>query len=311
MKNLNGRNAILTGASGGLGVFIGEALAAEGVNLFLVAYPGDGLPALAQRLSRKAPQRAAAIALDLRVAADRRLVVERAKEELGPIDILINNAGVEFNGRYDRLGEDKIAEVIDVNLAAPMMLTHALLPEMLQRRTGHIVNMSSLAGKSGPAFQEPYAATKAALTAFTYSLRATYEGSGVSASVVCPGFVETGIYTRLKERAGREAPELLGACPPERVAKAVVRAIRKDRSEIIINRYPVWPLLALAAAWPSLAEWIIRKTGVHEFFRRAAEEEVQHTGPDAQQPPNSVVSPSPRLEMKTGATSRRRGTEWV
>lgn len=274
MNDLKDQNAILTGASGGLGVFIAEALAREGVNLFLVAYPGDGLAALAESLSRHRVH-AVSMALDLRDPGDRKTLVERAQGEFRRIDILVNNAGVEFNGSYHELSEEKITEVLSVNLIAPMLLTHAVLPAMLQRKHGHIVNISSLAGKSGPAFQEPYAATKAALAAFTSCLRATYAGTGVSASVICPGFIETGIYSRLKARSGCDAPALLGACTPQRVASAVVRSIRCDRPEIIINRFPVRPLLAIAALSPTLGAWIIRKIGVHEFFRRAVEREAR------------------------------------
>jgi short-subunit dehydrogenase len=142
---------------------------------------------------------------------------------------------------------------------------------MLNRGRGHIVNMSSLA-RSGPAFQESYAATKAGLRAFTMSLRATYAGTGVSASVICPGFVEAGIYARLKERAGCDAPFLLGSVPPERVARAVIRAIEADRAEIIVSRYPVRPLLALMELSPAFGAWLADKLGSNDFFRQAVEE---------------------------------------
>ncbi len=178
MKRLRGQNASLTGASGGSGGLIGEALAQEGVNLFLVAYLGDGPPALAEMLSRRT-RRAVAMELNPRDPTHRSPVVERAREERGAVDILLNHARVEFSARLDQLPEKKIPKVIGVNLAGPMMLTHTLLAEMLQRGCGRFVNISSLAGKSRPAFQAPYAATKAALNAFTCSLRASY-GRAVS-----------------------------------------------------------------------------------------------------------------------------------
>jgi len=142
---------------------------------------------------------------------------------------------------------------------------------MLERKRGHIVNISSLAGKSGPAFQEPYAATKAGLIAFTSSLRATYRGSGVSASVIVPGFVETGIYTKLKTKSGCSAPAFLGTSPPEAIPRAVIRAIQKDLPEIIVNPLPVRPLLAFTSLFPSLGEWVIDKIGTNDFFRRVVE----------------------------------------
>jgi short-subunit dehydrogenase len=198
------------------------------------------------------------------------------RRQLGPIDILVNGAGVEFNSAYHELSEGQIGEVLSVNLEAPMILSRLVLPEMLERRQGHIVNISSLAGKSGPAFQEPYAATKAGLVALTQSLRATYRGTGVSASVIVPAFVEAGIYARLKAKSGCAAPALLTGCSPEQVAQAVLRSIEGDVPEIIVSRYPIRPVLALSVLSPRLGGWITARMGVNDFFRRAAEAEKRN-----------------------------------
>jgi short-subunit dehydrogenase len=269
MKKLAGRTAILTGASGGLGSHLVRALAAEHLNLLLVAFPGVELPKV-QAVAAEQPVRAEVLTADLRVASERSRVIETALQIYGRVDLLINNAGVEYSAAYHELAASQIAEVLAVNLEAPMLLSWQLLPHLLGRKQGHIVNISSLAGKAGPGFQEPYAASKAGLVAFTQSLRATYRGTGVSASVVIPGFIEAGIYSRLKESTGRSAPALLGACSPERVCRAVFRAIREDRPEVIVNRYPVRPLLALSALSPRFGEWFNRAIGVTEFFRQAA-----------------------------------------
>ncbi len=278
MMKLRGRNAMLTGANGGLGSHIVEALVAQGVNVFLVGFLHPGLEAQAA-VARKHGCRADFTAADLRVPSQRERVVVEAERALGPIDILINNAGVEYSCAYHELSVEQIEEVLDVNLRAPMLLSHRLLPGMLERGLGHIVNMSSLAGKSGPAFQEPYAASKAGLTAFTYSLRATYRHKGVSASVITPGFVNAGIYARLISRMNRKAPFLLGSVRPERVSNAVVSAIRKDRPEVVISRFPVWPVLVAIAIAPRLGLSLVAKLGTHEFFRQAAESaRVAETG---------------------------------
>ena len=244
-----------------------EAFARLGVNLALVAYPGAGLEDLRAAVVKGGGQ-AIAITADLSKAARRHEVLDSVRKQFGPIDILINNAGVEFTSAYHDLTEEQIGEVLAVNLEAPMILSRLVLPEMIERRKGHIVNMSSLAGKSGPAFQEPYAATKAALVGFTSSLRASYRGSGVSASVIVPSFVEAGIYARLKARSGCEAPALLTGCSAEQVARAVLRAIEHDVPEIIVNRFPIRPVLALSALSPALGDWIATRLGVHDFFRR-------------------------------------------
>ena len=266
MKIERGQTVLLTGASGGLGIFMARAFADCGVRQVLVAYPGTELAALGAQISQRG-QEVVTYTSDLRVPEQRRQLVEDVRRSFGPVDILVNNAGVEFNSYFHELTEEQINEVINVNLTAAMILSRLVLPDMLDRQRGHIVSISSLAGKSGPAFQEPYAASKAGLVAFTMSLRATYRDSGVSASAVVPGFVEAGIYTRLKVAAGRPAPRLLGACPPEWVAAAVLRAIRRDAAEIIVNRYPVRPLLLLLTLSPTLGAWVSSKFGTNEFFR--------------------------------------------
>lgn len=270
MKIVPAQTVLLTGASGGLGKYMARSFAHAGCNLSLVANPGAELE-LVRREVAPLGIRAICIVADLRVSAERQRVVDQTEQELGPIDILVNNAGVEFTEPYHDLAFAKIQDMISVNLEAPMFLSRIVLPGMLARRSGHIVNISSLAGKSGPACEEGYAATKAGLMAFTASLRASYRWQGISASVIVPGFVEAGIYTRLKERSGCAAPPLLGTSRPEQVADAVMRAIERDLPEIIVNPLPVRPLIALCALAPRLGEWVIDKTGANKFFREVVE----------------------------------------
>ena len=264
MTHLKGRTALLTGADGGMGGHLATALAAEGVNLLLVGFGEHGLAALVDALTARGVC-AKSIHADLRDASQRRDVVAAARREFGDIDLLVNNAGVEYSCPYHELTPAQIKDVIEVNLTASMMLAHLVLPDMLRRRSGHIVNMSSLAGKSGPAFQEPYAATKAALTAFTYSLRATYRSTGVSASVITPGFVDTGIYARLKDRTHCSAPFLLSPVSP-------------GHPEVLVSRYPVQPILMILALMPRLGLWMIARLGTHEFFRRVVEASKREPG---------------------------------
>jgi short-subunit dehydrogenase len=261
---------LLTGASGGLGTFMALAFVDYKVRQVLVAYPGIGLDDLRKAVEQRGGE-AIAITCDLCDAAQRRQLLQNIRERFGPIDILINNAGVEFTSSYHELSEENICNMLRVNLEAPMILSRLVLPEMLERKRGHIVNISSLAGKSGPAFQEPYAATKAGLIAFTSSLRATYRPFGVSASAIVPGFVEAGIYAKLKTKSGCAAPALMGASPPEKIPQAVLRAIRSDLPEVIVNPLPVRPLLAFMSLFPSMGEWVVDKIGTNDFFRKVVE----------------------------------------
>jgi short-subunit dehydrogenase len=269
MNPLAGRVGLLTGASGGIGTVLASALAAEGMNLVLTANPGTKLADLKHGLGSTVGKTVTMVH-DLRYQDQVRLLFEQSLAAFGRVDVLINNAGIEFTAAYHELEADSILDVMRVNLEAPMLLARWFLPGMLERRCGHIVNMASLAGKAGPAFQEPYAATKAALIAFTASLRATYRDTGVSASVIIPGFVEAGIYERLHRNTGYAAPGLLGTSPAEAVARGLVRAVKRNLPEVIVNPYPVRPLFALNALSPRVGECLIRWTGAHAFFARAA-----------------------------------------
>jgi NAD(P)-dependent dehydrogenase (short-subunit alcohol dehydrogenase family) len=277
MKIQPGDVVLLTGASGGLGIHFVKAFAKLGARLVLASFPGNDLQEIRAEVEKLGCESIDMIC-DLRDPAQRAKLVELALKRFGRVDVLVNNAGVEFTAFYHELSEDQIASVLSVNLEAPMLLTRLLLPTMLAQKRGHIINISSLAGKSGPAFQEPYAATKAGLVAFTLSLRSTYGGSGVSASAIVPGFVEAGIYSRLKAQTGMSAPVWLGTSPPEAVVEAVLRAIVSDPPEIIVNRTPVRPLLAFTAMFPRAGEWVTGKIGANQFFRRAVEKSKKQAG---------------------------------
>jgi short-subunit dehydrogenase len=141
---------------------------------------------------------------------------------------------------------------------------------MIERGSGHVVMMSSLGGKKGSPYSATYAATKAGLIAWTSGLRIELQGTGVSASVICPGFVSgAGMFA---ERT-QEAPRVLGTSSPEAVAQAVVRAIRRDVFEIIVNPGPVRLGLVFEHLSPRFARWALEKAGVYDYYRRQAEEE--------------------------------------
>ena len=283
MRITRGQTVLLTGASGGLGMVIAHARAQRGVKLALAAFPGAELEALRAELEKRGVEVAVWVT-DLRNPQARHTLLEEVRQKFGEVEILVNNAGVEFTAAYHDLTETNLREILEINPEAPMVLTRLVLPAMLRRGAGHIVSLSSLAGKSGPAFQEPYAATKAALVAFTTSFRASYRGTGGSASVVTPGFVEAGIYSDLKSRSGCSAPWLLGTSKPEAVGRAVLKVIERNQLEKIVNPIPVRPLLALSALFPGFGEWLAERTGGNEFFRKVV---ASLHGPPSEPPKKS------------------------
>lgn len=246
----SGSNALLTGAGGGLGPFIARALAAEGVNLALSDRSAEAIEPLAGEI-RSTGVRVEAVAADLATAEGPDALAAAAAERLGPLDILVNNAGVEFIGPFHGQSREEIETIVRLNLYAPVELTRVLLPGMLERRRGHVVNMCSLAGRTAAPFVSTYAATKGGLIAFTQSLRAEYPKGPVGFSAISPGFVRSvGMYGRIE---GRTKTPVTGLIPPERIGRAVVTAIREDRAEQLINQRPMKPVAALGVLAPGLA----------------------------------------------------------
>jgi short-subunit dehydrogenase len=272
-RDLAGRTAIVTGASKGIGVEIARALAREGCNVVLTARSADKLEEVRREIEAMGV-RALAIPMDVGNRADLQALVVRTITEFGAIDLLVNNAGLLLTLAYQKVHPHEIDEMVRVNLTGPMFLSWLVLPGMLERGAGHIVNIASVAGKYGPPFNEIYAATKAGLMGFSQSFRASYRDAGVSASVVCPGFVKSGMYART-QRAGLKAPRALGTTTPDLVAAAVVRAVKQDLPEIMVSPGLVRLLMALPTLLPGVAEWGRRKIGTDDLYRKAAEIKAQ------------------------------------
>jgi short-subunit dehydrogenase len=269
MKNLRGRVALVTGASGGLGTHIARRLAREGMSVAVSGRREDALAQVVTELSALGAKAVSAPA-DLSNLSTVDPLIEEVEAALGPIDVLVNNAGVESIGAFTSYTREELTSMVDVNLVAPLLLTHRLTPGMLERGRGHVVFVASVAGKIGPAFNEPYAATKAGLIGLTQSLRAEYVEAPVGFSVVCPGFIaDDGMYARMAED-GHRSNRVMGETTTEKISTAVVRAIREDRAEIIESGAPIRPMLALAQLAPGLVERVAPRFGVTELFRKVA-----------------------------------------
>jgi len=267
VKQLRGRNALVTGAGGGLGEYIARALADEGVNLALTDLPGSSIDGLSAELRTRGVQVEHAPA-DLTDRDERRRLASWAGEALGPIDILVNNAGVEFGGPYLETNSEELELTVAVNLLAVMDMTRLLVPGMLERRWGHVVNMASLAGKLPPPQLASYGATKHGVVGFTASLRAELADEPVSLSAICPGFVgRVGMFGRIEPYIEGE-PAPMGTVAPERVGEAVVRAITDDVGEIIVNARPIKPVILLNAIAPGTAARLARLRRFREFGER-------------------------------------------
>jgi short-subunit dehydrogenase len=267
MRELKGARALLTGAAGGLGRHIARSLAAEGVDLALTDLPDTPLADAAEDVGKQGV-RAEALVADLARGPEVEALVDRVAAG-GAIDILVNNAGVEYAGAFTRNTPEELEQITRVNLLAPMLLTRLLLPGMLERGRGHVVNIASMAGKGAFPYLGSYCATKHGLVGFTHSLRAEYGGEPVGFSAICPGIISgVGMYGRVESEVP-DVPWMLGKLPPERVGEAVVRAIRRNLPEVIVNRRPgARPLALLNAVAPGAAVRVVRRRRFMELAQR-------------------------------------------
>jgi short-subunit dehydrogenase len=264
-------HVLLTGGSRGLGPFMARALLARGGRVTLNARSEADLIKARDAIGTDT---VAVAPGDVSLPDDREKIVAAAEEAFGPIDILVNNAGIESVLPFEEFRDDEIERVISVNLQAPILLTRLIIPGMLERGRGHIVNISSLSGKTGPPYHTIYASTKHGLVGFTLSLRSELRGSGVSASVICPGYItEAGMFA---EERGMEPPKKSGAWgTPRDVARAVVRSIEKNVPEIIVARGMARIADVAFAISPRMVDMVARRTGGYRPQEETARREVE------------------------------------
>ena len=246
--NLAGRTVLLTGATGGLGHAIAHRLRAAGAELVLTGRRTDVLEPLAAETGARA------LAVDL-ADAD---AVQRLAGECADVDVLVYNAGLPGTGQLTSFSVEELDRALAVNLRAPMVLARELAEHMVARRSGHLVFMSSLAGKVGPPRGSVYAATKFGLRGFAQSLREDLRPSGIGVSAIFPGFVrDAGMF----HDTGTKLPPGIGTVAPDAVAEAVVRAIERNRGEIDVAPVSLRAGAIAAGLAPDLAASVSRRLG--------------------------------------------------
>jgi len=230
---LRGQNALISGASSGIGAAAARKLASLGMHVILAARRTERLNALADEI-RQAGGQARVITADLSCAEDRAALTALAPETA----VLINNAGFGWYGYYAEMPPELVREMLQVNLLAVAELTRAFLPAMLARGGGYIINISSVAGGLPEQGVVLYSATKAFMDAFTTALHRELRGSGVHAGLVCPGPVSSEFYPRAAGQPnGKPVPAERFAVPPEMVAKAVAGMLARPRRRVYV---PGW-----------------------------------------------------------------------
>ena len=203
---LEGRVAAVTGASSGIGEATAAALAAAGASVAIGARRADRLEALAQRVESEGGK-ALAVEVDVSDESQARGFIERTNEELGRLDVLVNNAGVMLLGPVEGADTEEWRRMVNVNLLGLLYCTHAALPIMREGGGGFIVNVSSVAGRNAHAGSAVYNLTKFGVTAFSEALRQEALYSNIRVAVVEPGFVGTELQGHSPNPAVQEATE--------------------------------------------------------------------------------------------------------
>jgi NAD(P)-dependent dehydrogenase (short-subunit alcohol dehydrogenase family) len=199
---LKGQAAIVTGAGRGIGRAIALELARQGADIVIAEMDQACAKRTAEEVGALG-RRSLAVATDVTSRADLRAMVDRAKAEFGRIDILINNAGIYKAAATLDVSEDHWDAIMNINAKAVFFATQAVLPTMIAQKSGSIVSLASMAGKIGSKTNLPYNASKAAVVSMTKSLALAHAGEGIRVNCVCPGFVETDMWTMVSRDQGK------------------------------------------------------------------------------------------------------------
>ncbi|MEZ5828827.1 MAG: 3-oxoacyl-[acyl-carrier-protein] reductase [Hyphomicrobiales bacterium] len=221
MFDLKGKNALVTGASGGIGWAIAKALHGQGAAVAISGTKAEKLEKLASELG----DRVSVLPCDLRDRPAVAQLADTAEKTLGQVDILVNNAGITHDNLFMRMKDEEWDDVIAVNLSSVFVLTRGILRGMMRRRAGRIVNIASISGVFGNPGQGNYAASKAGLVGMTKSLAREVASRGITANCISPGFISTPMTDVLTEK---QVEAIAAAIPaqsfgkPEDIAAAVV-----------------------------------------------------------------------------------------
>ncbi len=185
--DLSNRTAIITGGSKGLGEAMAAGLASAGADVLITSRHADEAAAVAKRIASDFGHRAIGIAADVTSPAEVDAMVDTAMRELGKIDVLINNAGINIRGPIDELDYEQFREVLDINVNGVWLASRAVVPHMKEARSGRIINMGSTLGLVGLANRTPYTASKGAVVQVTRALALELAPFGVTCNAICPG----------------------------------------------------------------------------------------------------------------------------
>ncbi|KAF3886075.1 MULTISPECIES: SDR family NAD(P)-dependent oxidoreductase [Nostocales] len=271
MESIAGKTVVLTGASGGIGVFIARALAREKATVVAISRSQESLEQICAEVESLGGK---GISIPFDISNLERLpdLVKQIYELAGPVDVLINNAAIEKYRPFQNYALNDIRSILTTNLLTPMELTRLILPDMVNRNSGHIVNIASGSGKKGAPYNSIYSASKAGLIMWTDSMRQELTNTHVGVSVVCPGYTKAGMFLKF----GLSAPSLARVSEPNDVAIAVIRAIQQNQGEVIIDGILTRLLFSNIQLFPKFGDRIYQWIGLTKLNQTCAENQMRN-----------------------------------
>ncbi|HUF17265.1 MAG TPA: SDR family oxidoreductase, partial [Thermoanaerobaculia bacterium] len=254
---IRGSNIVITGASSGIGRATALELARRGANLVLAARREPHLAEVADEC-RRSGVRCAAVPTDVANREACHHLIQRASEELGSVDALVNNAGFAVFDRAEEARPEDLIEMMETNYMGAVQCTQAVLPQMLERKRGSIVNVGSISGIMGYAGMGGYCATKFALAGFTEALRDEVISRGVDVSLICPGTTDTPFFITAEKGKMPSASRLVLAISPERVAAAIAAAIESPSYRKVLPLIPSL-FMKFKECCPRTAHFLMRR----------------------------------------------------
>lgn len=271
MKSFYNRVALITGAASGIGRALSLRLAEEGMNLYLLDVNGERLAEVldaAQQLGVLAVGRQCDVSQLPEIEAS----VNHGLQHWGTIDLLVNNAGVAYFGSTDQMTSEHCERLLAVNLMGPLHFTRLLLPTLLARPEAHVLNVASFFGLVGIRKLAAYAASKFGLVGYSEALRAEYARTNLGVTCLCPGFVDTNLFTTAPlgpDRQSQKVPPAWMLTSPERVAERAVRAIQRNEALVVMQTY--------AKAVHLFKRWF---PGVIDFANHLSRKRLKVNSPD-------------------------------
>jgi short-subunit dehydrogenase len=260
--DLDGKRVLLSGATGGIGQAIAAELASRGAGLILSSRRRPELEQLAGTLPGEA-SRHQVITADLAEPG----AAEKLVAEAGEVHGLVANAALPASGKLDDFSSDQIQRAIRVNFESPILMARAITPQLAKQGEGHLVFISSLSGKVGTPRSALYSSTKFGLRGFAFGLREDMRSHGVGVSIVSPGFVRgAGMWAD----AEVDPPPMIGTTTPAKVARAVAKAIERNRSEITVAPRRQRFAAEIGYRHPEFAAGLQRRSGAERIASELA-----------------------------------------